>query len=55
MPPAEGAAAELLVVDDNADLREYLARLLGERYAVRTAVDGVDALEQLRERPRTSC
>ena len=42
---------ELLIVDDNADMREYLARLLSERYSVRTAVDGEDALAQLRERP----
>ncbi len=44
-------AAELLIADDNADLRAYLTRLLGTRYAVRTAVDGEDALAQLGERP----
>jgi signal transduction histidine kinase/serine phosphatase RsbU (regulator of sigma subunit)/anti-sigma regulatory factor (Ser/Thr protein kinase) len=49
--PPDEAAAELLVVDDNADMREYLARRLGDRYAVRTAIDGEDALAQLRERP----
>jgi CheY-like chemotaxis protein len=48
-PPGD-AAAELLVVDDNADMREYLARRLGDRYAVRTAIDGEDALTKLRER-----
>ena len=40
----------MLVVDDNADLREYLTRLLESEYAVRTAVDGEDALAQLAER-----
>ncbi len=45
-----GALPEVLVVDDNADLREYLTRLLEPHYAVRTAVDGADALAQLAER-----
>ena len=48
---AERPDAEVLVVDDNADLREYLSRLLERRYTVRTAIDGEDALAQLRERP----
>jgi signal transduction histidine kinase/serine phosphatase RsbU (regulator of sigma subunit)/anti-sigma regulatory factor (Ser/Thr protein kinase) len=50
LPPTPGAP-EVLVVDDNADLRIYLARLLEPEYAVRTAVDGADALEQIAERP----
>ncbi|MGZ6695474.1 MAG: SpoIIE family protein phosphatase [Solirubrobacteraceae bacterium] len=49
--PAAAPEAELLVADDNADMRAYLVRLLGGRYAVRTAVDGEDALAQLAERP----
>ena len=49
LPPTAGAA-EILVVDDNADLRTYLTRLLEPEYAVRTAVDGADALEQIAER-----
>ena len=32
----------ILVVDDNADIREYVAGLLADDYAVHTAVDGVD-------------
>jgi hypothetical protein len=44
--PAEGRP-EVLVVDDNADLRLYLSRLLEEHYAIRTAADGADALEQI--------
>jgi serine phosphatase RsbU (regulator of sigma subunit)/anti-sigma regulatory factor (Ser/Thr protein kinase) len=39
------------VVDDNGDLREYVARLLAQRYSVRTARDGAEALDLLRERP----
>jgi PAS domain S-box-containing protein len=50
------AAAELnrprvLVVDDNADIREYVAGLLAEDYQVTTAVDGVDGLALARELP----
>ena len=42
----------VLVVDDNADMRAYLTRLLAPHHAVRTADDGRDALEQIRrERP----
>ena len=48
---AEQPDAEILVVDDNADLREYLSRLLEGRYSVRTAIDGEDALAKLRDRP----
>ena len=49
-PDADGRP-EVLVVDDNADLRTYLARLLEGEYVVRTAVDGADALAQIAERP----
>ena len=50
VPQAEEGRPEVLVVDDNADLREYLTRLLESDYAVRTAADGAEALEQLAER-----
>ena len=42
--------ARILVVDDNADLRDYISRILSEHYAVETATDGIDALEALRLR-----
>ncbi|CAO3439615.1 ATP-binding protein [Azospirillum doebereinerae] len=42
----------ILVVDDNADMRDYVVRLLGSDYAVVTAGDGVEALEAVR-RTRT--
>ena len=35
----------VLVVDDNADMRHYVSSLLQNDYAVRTAVDGAQALE----------
>ena len=37
-------APRLLVADDNADVREYLARLLGESYDVELVADGAAAL-----------
>jgi PAS domain S-box-containing protein len=51
---AEGARTALphkvLLADDNADLRDYVSRLLRERgYRVRTAHDGEAALAALRE------
>ena len=40
----------IFVVDDNADMRQYLARILAERYNVRTFPDGQAALDTARER-----
>ena len=34
----------ILLADDNADMREYVARLLGQRYRVATVANGSDAL-----------
>ena len=44
-------AARVLVADDNADIRTYLARLLGSDYAVETARDGDAALKAIRAHP----
>ncbi|WP_144150506.1 response regulator [Paraburkholderia sp. BCC1885] len=42
-------AARVLVVDDNADLRDYMRRILSQAgHAVTVAVDGLDALEAVR-------
>jgi len=55
--PAQGApdlttAARVLVADDNADMRDYLARLLGQHWQVSLAANGVEAFEAARrERP----
>lgn len=48
--PADAPRSHVLVVDDNADLREYMTGLLVPVYEVSTAVDGQDALESLRTR-----
>jgi len=51
LPPATSnaarAGARILVVDDNADLREYIVNLLSERYVVETAVDGYTETHKL--------
>jgi CheY-like chemotaxis protein/anti-sigma regulatory factor (Ser/Thr protein kinase) len=52
--PGEPAASasgggSLLVVDDNADMRAYLTRLLGPHWTVRTTANGEEALEAVAE------
>lgn len=41
----------VLLADDNADMREYLSRLLSHRFIVETAVDGEDALSKAISHP----
>ena len=41
----------VLVADDNADMRQYVARLLAEQYRVEAVPDGEAALAAARERP----
>ncbi|SAI69413.1 two-component hyrid sensor and regulator [Bordetella ansorpii] len=51
-PAAGGEPARVLVVDDNADLRDYMSRILrAAGYRVETAVDGEAALRQVRADP----
>jgi signal transduction histidine kinase len=54
-PAEEGGVLSMgrvLVADDNADMRNYLARLLGQYWQVSVAADGMAALEIVkRERP----
>jgi PAS domain S-box-containing protein len=45
--------ARVLVVDDNADLRDYLSALLRPHYHVETAPDGLAALEAIQLRKPT--
>ena len=55
IPPApsvpERASARVLVADDNADMREYLTRMLSTRYRVETAGDGRAAIERIEADP----
>ena len=54
-PPSEAPASvreRVLFADDNADMREYVARLLSKRWRVEAVENGVAALEAIaRERP----
>nr|WP_085553261.1 ATP-binding protein [Azospirillum agricola] len=48
----DGTRARVLIVDDNADMRDYVVRLLAPDFAVAIAEDGVEALEAVRaEKP----
>ncbi|HLJ81820.1 MAG TPA: PAS domain S-box protein, partial [Ktedonobacterales bacterium] len=44
-------SATILVADDNADMRAYLARLLSARWDVRTVANGADALAAASAQP----
>jgi DNA-binding response OmpR family regulator len=46
-----GNNARVLVADDNADMREYLRRLLERTYEVVAVEDGQAALERIRDDP----
>jgi signal transduction histidine kinase/DNA-binding response OmpR family regulator len=48
-PVTTGHRGRILLVDDNADLRDHVARLLRPQWDVTTAVDGRDALELARQ------
>jgi signal transduction histidine kinase len=49
---SQSRQAHILVADDNADMREYIARILRQRWRVDTAADGAEALEKVhRDRP----
>jgi signal transduction histidine kinase len=43
--------ARILIVDDNADMRDYLQRLLEKHYSVDTAANGKHALERIAAYP----
>ena len=43
--------ARILVADDNADMREYITRLLQQHWTVEAVADGADALEAARREP----
>lgn len=42
--------AHILVVDDNADMRDYLTHILQDYYSVEIATNGVDALTSVQQR-----
>ena len=48
---SSGRRARIVLADDNADMREYLSRLLRERWDVEAVTNGAAALAALREHP----
>ncbi|MBD2439225.1 ATP-binding protein [Nostoc sp. FACHB-110] len=46
-PHLSASSARILLVDDNADMRDYVKRLLSQHYIVETATDGIAALEAI--------
>jgi PleD family two-component response regulator len=48
--PGSGDRATVLVADDNADMRDYLKRLLTPHHEVQTTDDGVTAFSKMRRR-----
>ena len=50
-PAERTASGRILLADDNADMREYVHRLLSERYVVETVADGSAALGAILENP----
>jgi PAS domain S-box-containing protein len=47
---SSASPAHILLVDDNADMRDYVKRLLGQRYEVQVVEDGIAALAAIRQR-----
>jgi signal transduction histidine kinase len=47
--PVPVADARIIVADDNADMREYLQRLLGRHWTVNVVADGAEALSLARK------
>lgn len=45
------SSARILLVDDNADMRSYLERILSERWQVETAANGAIALSLIQQQP----
>ncbi|SKA31243.1 PAS domain S-box-containing protein [Chitinophaga eiseniae] len=48
---SEESRPYVLLADDNADMREYIRKLLGEHFEVMTVRDGAAALEAIARRP----
>jgi signal transduction histidine kinase len=47
IPALSNKKYKVLLADDNADMRDYVSRLLSEHYYVVTAINGEDALEKM--------
>jgi len=40
----------ILVVDDNPDMRDYLKNILGRKFTIATATNGIDALQKMEDK-----
>lgn len=49
-PPQTRVRPRIVLADDNADMRDYVQRLLGEQYEVEAVRDGIEALRAVRAR-----
>ncbi len=47
-PIETGSRHSILLVDDNSDMRQYLARLLRQEFLIETAADGAEGLARIR-------
>jgi PAS domain S-box-containing protein len=50
-PANQAAQSKILLADDNADMRDYIRRLLSRSYIVQTVADGVAALTAIEKNP----
>jgi signal transduction histidine kinase len=50
-PHLAAASGRILLADDNADMRGYVRRLLGEAYEVESVSNGMEALAAIRRHP----
>ena len=50
-PAARTSGGRVLMADDNADMRQYLAKLLADRYEVEVAANGEQALASVLDHP----
>ena len=48
-PHAQTTGGRILLADDNADMRQYVRRLLGDNYEVHTVSNGTEALTYIRD------
>ncbi|KAB8332445.1 response regulator [Scytonema tolypothrichoides VB-61278] len=51
LPLFASSSARILLVDDNADMRDYVARLLSERWHIKAVNNGTAALAAIEEQP----
>jgi signal transduction histidine kinase len=47
-PHVQTTSGSILLADDNADMRQYVRRLLGDNYQVRAVSNGIEALASIR-------